>query len=192
MQLKRIGALALACCGLTTFSQARDASISLDEIERAIFLSMALSQDYEKSLLGVRILDQRFPNDDPVCDVVAERLLKEPSAQSGEAVDAVVWYVASLTRYCRTARYRDALTLARQRQTHEKVVKYLDIPLSTPPAEPVEQYAEGGIDLLLREAQIQQQLKALEGTGVSARGIGRVHLSGKSSSAPACRKTCPR
>jgi hypothetical protein len=173
MQLKGIGILALAGCGLFPLFEARAASLTPNEIERAIFLSMVLSQDYEESLLGVRILDQRFPNDDPVCDVVAERLLKEPNPQSGHAVDAVVWYVASLTRYCRTARYRDALTLARQRQTHEKVVKYLDIPLATPPTESVEQYAEGGVDLLLREAQIQQQLKPLRRAGVSARGIGQ-------------------
>jgi hypothetical protein len=172
-QLKKIGILVLAGCALISLSEARAGALTPDEIERAVFLSMVLSQDYEESLLGARILDQRFPFDDPVCDVIAERLLKEPSPQSGDALDAIVWYVASLSRYCNTARYRDALALARQRQTHDKIVEYLDVPLATPPTGSVEQYAEGGVDLLLREAQIQQQLKALRSSGVSARGVGQ-------------------
>jgi len=164
--MKGPGQLLISCCALFFLSDVKAASLSAEQIERAVFLHMTLSPDYEKSRLGVRILGQQFPNEDSLCDYVAERLLKEPIAPRGVAVDAISWYVNTLRDSCST-RYRDTLTLARQRYTDEKIIKYLDLALATPVTASVEQYKEGGVDLLSRQMELEQQLIELKRTGGS-------------------------
>jgi hypothetical protein len=150
---------------------ANAATLTATQLERVIFQSLMMSPDFEKSRLGVRALAEQFPNDDSVCDYVAERLLKEPDPTREIAVDAIAWYATTLGDSC-SARYHDALSLARQRYTSEKVVKYLDLALARPADNSTPQYAEGGVDLLARRSEIEQQLRELEPG--SASGISQV------------------
>lgn len=168
--MKKIGHLALACCALFSFPHVKAASLPADQLERAIFLSMMLSQDSEKSRMGVRILGQRFPNDDSVCDHIAERLLKASDPASRVAVDTIAWYVTTIRESC-SSRYRNALTLARQRYTNEKITKHLDEALAIPVTSPVEQYAEGGVDLAARDAELQKLLSSIGNSSKTAGGI---------------------
>lgn len=158
--MKGIVPLALACCAFFPTSDARAEALTPDQLERALFLSMMLSQDAEDSQLGVRILGRRYPNDDSVCDYIAERILKAPEAARPVSDKAIVWYVRTLGENC-SARYRDALTLARSRYQDRTVLGYFDAALAVPVTNPVGQYAEGGVDLLAREAELQQQLLPL-------------------------------
>jgi hypothetical protein len=161
---------ALSIGALVFLSGARAAAPTGVQLERAVLLSMTLSHNYEESILGVRILAQRFPYDDSLCDYVAERLLKEPESPRGTAAEAVSWYVITLRDSC-SARYRNVLTLAHQRYTNPAILKQLDIPPVKPADPAVKQYAEDEVDLLAREAELQRQLAALARGGSSARYV---------------------
>jgi len=166
--MKSIPGLALALCALLS-SKIDAAAPTGAQLERTVLLSMTLSHDYEESTLGVRILAQRFPSDDALCDVVAERLLKEPEPR-GPAVEAVEWYVITLRDSC-SARYRDTLALARQRFKNAAVLKRLDIAPVKPADPAVRQYAEDEVDVLAREAELQRQMSAASRGGGSARFV---------------------
>jgi hypothetical protein len=149
------------------------------ELERSVFLSMALDSDYAKSRLGTRILSQQFVRDDSICDVIAERLLKEPSVPAtGVAVDAIQWYVVAIRESC-SGRYHDALMTARQRFTHPKILKHIDAALAVPVDISVPQYEEGGVDLLARQIELMQHLSTLRGSSASARGVPRESTLGE-------------
>jgi hypothetical protein len=166
--MKRNGLIAIAGCAFFLLSTARAAVLAPSELERAVFLSMVLDTNYEKSRIGVRILSQRYPGNDELCDYVAEKLLKEPPSSSGAATDAISWYVRVLDESCRP-RYRDTLTLVRQRQTNEKIVKYLDLALAKPASAPaMEQYKEGAADLLSAQVELLEMLGARQ----QAKGAG--------------------
>lgn len=167
--MKQIPGLVLAFSALF-LSDARAAAASAGGLERTVLLSMTLSHDYEESTLGVRILAQRFPYDDAACDVLAERLLKEPTDPRGDAVTAISWYVITLRDSC-SARYRNALALAHQRQTNADILKQLDIPPVKAADPAVKQYAEDEVDLLAREAELQRQMSAAARGGGSARFV---------------------
>jgi hypothetical protein len=168
--MKKILYFLLACSVLVRAPDAR-AAASPSELERSVFLLMALDPDYAKSRLGARILGQQFVRDDAVCDVIAERLLKEPPVPANAvAADAIQWYVVAIREAC-YGRYHDTLTIARQRFTHPKILKHIDAALAVPVDISVAQYKEGGVDLLTQQIDLMQQLGTLRGSSASARGM---------------------
>jgi hypothetical protein len=163
--------LCLAILALLSGAAVNAASLTPSELERAVFLSMTLDPDYDKSRIGVRILSQRYPQDDEICDHVAEKALKAPASTSSIATDAISWYVRTLSESC-NPRYNDTLALVRQRQTHEKIVKFLDLALAKPATAPaVAQYKEGTIDLLAAQLELMQMLSGRQQVRGSAAGI---------------------
>jgi hypothetical protein len=169
--MKRVFWLALVA-GVVVVCNANAAAsrFTPSEIERAAFLSLALDPDYVKSKLGVRILGQEFPGDDAICDVIAERLLKEPPAPADRAAfDAYQWYVVIIRDKC-SGRYHDTLTTVRERVTNEKLLKHVDVALAAPVDFTVPQYKEGGVDLLDKQIDVMQMLGTLPNASASARG----------------------
>jgi hypothetical protein len=170
--MKHTGPLALAACSILAAAGARAESLTAEQLERSAFLSLALSQDFKDARLGVRILGQQYPYDDSHCDFVAERLLKDAKLadeQNAMAIDSIAWYVVTLRDFC-SRRYREALTIARQRYANPKIVKNLDIALAAQDGD-VEQYQEGGVDLVARRNELKGQFAALERPGADVSGI---------------------
>ena len=164
-------ALAAGVFAFLSNARAAPAAPTASELERAAFLSMALDPDHEKSRLGVRILGQEFPNDDSLCDFIAERLLKEPPVPANrDALDAIQWYIVTIRDKC-TGRYHDTLTIMRQRVTHERLLKHIDTALAAPVDVAVAQYQEGGVDLLSKQIELMEMLAGLRNSSASARGV---------------------
>jgi hypothetical protein len=128
-----------------------------------------LSHNSEEATLGVRILAQRFPYDDALCDYVAERLLKEPEP-GGAAAVMVSWFVITVRDSC-SARYRDVLALAHERFTNRAILKQLEIQPVQPANPSIKQYVEDEADLLAREAELQRDLASLSRSSSSARFV---------------------
>lgn len=157
--MKQFAALALIMGALSSVVRAQVPPLEGETLEHAIILSMILSQDDDRSIVGVRLLAQLDPFDDAACDYVAERLLKDSAVPRAATRDAVVWYVIALRDSC-SARYRNALALARQRYTDAEIVQHLDVAPARPADPAARQYAEDDVDLLLRESGLQRQLRA--------------------------------
>ncbi len=163
--------LVLVVISLFSASGAIAATPTPSELERAVFLSMALDSNHDKSRIGVRILSQRYPKDDELCDYVAEKLLKEPASTSSIATDAISWYVRVLSEHC-NSRYNDTLALVRQRQTHEKIVKHLDLALARPAnGTAVAQYKEGSVDVQATQIELLRMLSGRQQKRGAGAGI---------------------
>ena len=169
--MRGVARFALAPFALLLLGPTHAGSLMPTQLERLAFQSLMMRTDLEDSRLGLRMLFQQFPADESACDYVAERLLKEPAPKNGEAADAIAWYVRILHESC-PPRYHDVFVLAHQRYTQDKIVKFLDLALATPPNDSVPQYAEGSVDLLARQIDVEQQLMAAQRGG--AHGVSMV------------------
>jgi hypothetical protein len=134
-----------------------------EQLERVVFESLMISPDLEKSRLGARMMAEQFSKDDAWCDYVAERLLKQPDPPDDIGEDAVAWWVKTLRDDC-SSRYRRALTLARPRFTREKIVRHLNEAFERPFDKSVAQYAEGGVDLLAFQIDVEQRMTEMQRT----------------------------
>lgn len=168
MRFGRFTFLALALCVLC---DVKAASRTPEELERLVFQSMMMSPDLERSRLGLRMLFQQSPNDQAECDYVAERLLKMQPPKNAVETDSISWFVRTLNESC-PPRYHDALTLARTRITHRKIVEHFDLALARTPDSSIPQYAEGGVDLLARQLEIEQQLNEIQ--RATAKGVPHI------------------
>lgn len=174
--MKTIARFALASGALLVSYGAQAAPLTPVELERVVFQSMVMSPDPERVRLGLRMLFLQFPNDEADCDYVAERLLKEPPPKNGVAADTTAWYVRTLNGSC-PPRYHDTLVLAKQRLTHKKIAEHIEVALAKPVDSSVPQYAEGGVDLLARQLEVEQRL-------VEIQRSGKYHLDGVATSMP--------
>ena len=169
--MKKLVWLALASSVFLSHAKAASPAPTPAELERDVFLSMTLDPDNEKSRIGVRILGQEFPNDDSLCDYIAERLLQAPAVPADyNALDATQWYIVTIRDKC-SGRYHDTLTTLRQKFTHEKLLKHIDAALAKPADSSVPQYQEGGVDLLSKQIELLQVLGDLHKSSASARGM---------------------
>lgn len=162
--MKRIGRLAPALGALLFLCGARAATLAPVELERVVFEAMMMSPDPERVRLGLRMFFLQFPNDQPACDYVAERLLKEPPPKNGVATDTLAWYVRTLNESC-PPRYHDTLVLAQQRFTHKKIQEHIEVALAKPADSSVPQYAEGGVDLLALQLEVERKLVEIQRAG---------------------------
>jgi len=169
--MKRAVSLMLLALGPLTPGGAVAASLAPVELERVVFQSMMMSPDPERVRLGLRMFFLQFPNDVAACDYVAERLLKEPPPKNGHAADTAAWFVRTLNESC-PPRYHDTLVLAQQRLTHKKIAEHLEVALARPLDPAVPQYAEGGVDLLAQQIEVERQLNEIQ--RMNAHGVKRV------------------
>jgi hypothetical protein len=167
----RVGRVTCLLLALFLVRDLHAAPVTPADLERVVFQSMMMSPDFERSRLGLRMFFLQFPQDDAACDYVAERLLKEPPPRDGVAADTIAWHVRTLNESC-SPRYHDTLVLAQQRFTHKKIAEHIALALAKPADSSVPQYAEGGVDLLARQLDIEQQLSELQRAG--AHGLERV------------------
>jgi hypothetical protein len=162
--MRTIARVALATGALLFLCRAQAASLTPVELERVVFQSMMMSPDAERARLGMRMFFLQFPNDAAACDFVAERLLKAPEPKDGVAADAIAWHVRNLSQSC-SPRYHDTLVLAQKRFTHNKILEHLEVALAKPADGSVAQYAEGGVDLLARQLEVEQQMVEIQRSG---------------------------
>jgi hypothetical protein len=86
------------------------------------------------------------------------------------AFDAVRWYIVILRDKC-SGRYHDTLTAVRQKITHEKLLKHIDVALAAPKDFAVPQYQPGGVDPLSKQIELMQLFGDLHRSSSSARGV---------------------